>query len=80
MGEMTSSTLLLVGGRGGVPVSSLSRCQFISTSSLLRVKAHLERPRGKFPRGRVENHFLLFRQERQTKVDNGLREGASSRE
>ena len=77
--EMTSSTLLLVGGRGGVPVSSLSRFQFISTCSLLRVKAHLERPRGKFAgEGRVS--LPPFQAGKADKSGQWTREGASSRE
>lgn len=51
MDEMTIGTLLLVGGKSGVPVSFLSRFQFISTCCLLWVKALLGRPRGKFPLG-----------------------------
>ena len=79
MDEMTSSTLLLVGGRGGVPVSSLSRFQFISTCSLLRVKAHLERPRGKFAgEGRVS--LPPFQAGKADKSGQWTREGASSRE
>lgn len=66
MDKMTSSTLLLVGG--GAPVSSLSRFQFVCTCPLLLVKAFLGMPRCL---ERAESHFLLFRQERQTKVDNG---------
>lgn len=79
MDEMTLGTLLLVGGKSGVPVSSLSRFQFISTCCLLWVKALLGRPRGKVPgEGRVP--LPLFQAGKADKSGQWTREGASSRE
>ena len=79
MDEMTLGTLLLVGGKSGVPVSSLSRFQFISTCCLLWVKALLGRPRGKVPgEGRVS--LPLFQAGKADKSGQWTREGASSRE
>lgn len=78
MDEMTLGTLLLVGGKSGVPVSFLSRFQFISTCCLLWVNALLGRPRGKFPReGRVS--LPLFQTGKADKRQ-WTREGVSSRE
>ena len=66
MDEMTLGTLPLVGGKSGVPVSFLSRFQFISTCCLIWVKALLGRPRGKVPgEGRVSLPLFSGRKGRQ---------------
>ena len=79
MDEMTLGTLPLVGGKSGVPVSFLSRFQFISTCCLIWVKALLGRPRGKVPgEGRVSLPF--FQAGKADKSEQWTREDASSRE